>query len=511
MAESNSIKSSGIYVIRCIPSGRVYVGSAICIIERWYSHRKELKAMKHGNSMLQNAWQKYGPESFIFEVLEYCSLEQLLIREQHHMDVLRSYDRQHGFNLSPIAGSCLGVKHSEAARANMSAAHLGKKQSEELITKRAAANRGKKRSEETKAMMSAARLGNKHSEETKAKLRGKKHSAETLAKMAAANLGKKQTDETIAKRAAALRGQKRSEETRARMSAAQRGEKHSCWGKKQSEETKAKRAAALRGQKRSAEQCANLSKALRGIPKSQEHRERMSEIRKAQALLPGARAKASKAQTKISDEQFTQILTMLSEGKGGTETARASGVTPSQICDIRKGRKHQDRVRDCLDASPELAAAYNRHLEETSGGSVVRTRLSYARGQVTDDILLKILKMFIDGATCEAVSLDLDIPLSVIHTIKCRTAYKHRVARLLAEFPELERGLDKQGLSDEVLLRVVQMMAQGTAGIIIAKEIGMSPQTICYIKKSATYQKRIRRILETSPILSEAFSRLNLF
>jgi group I intron endonuclease len=61
----------GIYLIRCIPTGEIYVGSATCIAVRWNTHKFDLRGKKHHNAALQEAWDECGPEAFRVEVLEH--------------------------------------------------------------------------------------------------------------------------------------------------------------------------------------------------------------------------------------------------------------------------------------------------------------------------------------------------------------------------------------------------------------------------------------------------------
>ena len=51
-----------IYQIRCIPTGKVYVGQAQSerLQLRWDRHRSDLRKGKHHAVKLQRAWNKYG-------------------------------------------------------------------------------------------------------------------------------------------------------------------------------------------------------------------------------------------------------------------------------------------------------------------------------------------------------------------------------------------------------------------------------------------------------------------
>ncbi len=98
-------QASGVYQIRCIPTGKVYVGSAVNLRERWHHHKGSLRRGKHPNKYLQNAWNSYGEASFSFSILEYADRSDLLHAEQRWIDMTGCSDRAAGFNVSKIAGS----------------------------------------------------------------------------------------------------------------------------------------------------------------------------------------------------------------------------------------------------------------------------------------------------------------------------------------------------------------------------------------------------------------------
>jgi predicted GIY-YIG superfamily endonuclease len=39
--------ASGVYQIRCIPTGKVYVGSAVDLFKRWAQHHRTLRKGEH--------------------------------------------------------------------------------------------------------------------------------------------------------------------------------------------------------------------------------------------------------------------------------------------------------------------------------------------------------------------------------------------------------------------------------------------------------------------------------
>jgi hypothetical protein len=177
---------TGIYQIKNTITGKVYVGSAINIKNRFLDHKQLLKRQKHHSKKLQHSVNKYGIENFVFEIIEECEKDFLIEREQYYINTYESYEK--GYNATPTAGSKLGFKFSEESKKKMRQSQkglragekhplYGKRHSEETKRKISIKNSGKKASEETKRKMSKSRkgrtpamLGKKHSEETKRKI-----------------------------------------------------------------------------------------------------------------------------------------------------------------------------------------------------------------------------------------------------------------------------------------------------------------------------------------------------
>jgi len=76
----------GIYYIKHIESGRVYVGSSEDIDKRFKEHNLNLKANRHHCRYLQNCWNKYGVDAFLFSAVEEVTDGDLTVREQYHID-----------------------------------------------------------------------------------------------------------------------------------------------------------------------------------------------------------------------------------------------------------------------------------------------------------------------------------------------------------------------------------------------------------------------------------------
>ncbi|MDB2480281.1 GIY-YIG nuclease family protein [Porticoccaceae bacterium] len=113
MSESSSRNKCGIYKIHCVGNNRDYIGSAVKHLQRWNSHRSMLARGIHNNRHLQNAYKKYGKESFKYTLIEECSENQLVEREQYWID---SYDFAELMNSSPTASTSVGFLHSEETK-----------------------------------------------------------------------------------------------------------------------------------------------------------------------------------------------------------------------------------------------------------------------------------------------------------------------------------------------------------------------------------------------------------
>lgn len=189
--------NTGIYMIKNLINGKVYVGSAVNFITRFISHRSELNRNVHHSIKLQRAWNKYAADSFGFYAIQYCEKQDLIINEQYWIDFFDSFNN--GYNCRPKAENWLGKNHTKESKEKNRLAHLGKKQSKETIEKRANSNRGQKRNEETKKKMGLSKIGNTY-------FLGKKLTEEHRQKLIKSNTGKIMSDETKLKISASKKG-----------------------------------------------------------------------------------------------------------------------------------------------------------------------------------------------------------------------------------------------------------------------------------------------------------------
>ena len=105
-----------IYKIENRLNNRIYIGSAINFNNRKSKHLFKLRKGIHHSPILQNAWNKYGEDNFIFSIIENILVNNhLLVREQYYIDTLKPY-----YNCCKIAGNRLGLRHSKETRDKIS-------------------------------------------------------------------------------------------------------------------------------------------------------------------------------------------------------------------------------------------------------------------------------------------------------------------------------------------------------------------------------------------------------
>jgi group I intron endonuclease len=134
---------TAVYQIRNIINEETYIGSAAHSRQRFYTHKNLLSRNNHHCTKLQEAWNIYGKENFEFSILERCSVEDRVEREQYYMDLF----------LDTGKGNLL-YNTSHCARSGGNAL-LGKKKDPDAVRRSAEGNRGKKR---TKEQIEAKRL-----------------------------------------------------------------------------------------------------------------------------------------------------------------------------------------------------------------------------------------------------------------------------------------------------------------------------------------------------------------
>ena len=107
----------GVYAIRCLPTGQVYVGASENVRARFAGHFSLLRAGRHPNKLLQRAWTAHGESAFTFEVLQTVDAGGSLARvEAEWVHRLRAREPGSGFNLVRVPGESARIKGGPQAR-----------------------------------------------------------------------------------------------------------------------------------------------------------------------------------------------------------------------------------------------------------------------------------------------------------------------------------------------------------------------------------------------------------
>ncbi len=181
------MKVIGIYQIINVTNNKRYVGSSTDITgTRWSEHKGHLRNKIHSSAHLQNAWNKYGEEAFIFEIIEKCLFEELSTKEEYWIEKYQSWNRVYGYNIQREINGHKKVseetKHklSESLKGHTVSQETRDKQSKTRINlglAKGANNHfyGKHLTGETNGF-----YGKYHTEETKEKMRGSNNSQAKL-------------------------------------------------------------------------------------------------------------------------------------------------------------------------------------------------------------------------------------------------------------------------------------------------------------------------------------------
>jgi group I intron endonuclease len=110
----------GIYILKNINNGKVYVGQSIDIENRFNDHFKSLRNNNHTNKYLQAVYNKYGEDIFECGIIEVCDENELDDREIYWISYLNSNDNQYGYNLTIGGDGTRGYVYTEEVKKKMS-------------------------------------------------------------------------------------------------------------------------------------------------------------------------------------------------------------------------------------------------------------------------------------------------------------------------------------------------------------------------------------------------------
>jgi len=173
MQEQERVKeNSGIYKITNIVNNKVYIGSSSRLHQRFIKHKNDLDGGRHTNKHLQSSYDKYGRDSFVFEIIEICNKDIFLEREQFYCDLYKSNCKAKGYNKRLIVESNRGFsfKMPPSAKEELRRQGIERGRTDEFKKFMSNLHKGKEVSSETRKKMSESHKGNKMSNEAKLKL-----------------------------------------------------------------------------------------------------------------------------------------------------------------------------------------------------------------------------------------------------------------------------------------------------------------------------------------------------
>jgi len=101
-------KPSGIFQIKNISNGKLLLGSSLNLEGVLNSQKFQLSIGQHRNKELQKEWNEYGPEKFVFEILEVVQdkgdpgfnlNDELALLEQIWLEKLQPFGER-GYNIN---------------------------------------------------------------------------------------------------------------------------------------------------------------------------------------------------------------------------------------------------------------------------------------------------------------------------------------------------------------------------------------------------------------------------
>lgn len=109
--------NSGVYKITNIANGKYYIGSSKNFKKRQYEHFSKLKKNKHYNNHLQLSFNRYGRDSFIFEIIATCPPEKFYLMKLEQFFI--NNQKPH-YNKTEKAYTRTGLQNSEESKIKLS-------------------------------------------------------------------------------------------------------------------------------------------------------------------------------------------------------------------------------------------------------------------------------------------------------------------------------------------------------------------------------------------------------
>jgi len=107
-AYKERVKPAGVFMIKNIANGKVLLGSSLNLEGPLNKHKFTLKIGSHLNKALQKDWDDFGPDNFVFEILEEVKVQdspnfnlqdELTLLEQIWLEKLTPFGER-GYNVN---------------------------------------------------------------------------------------------------------------------------------------------------------------------------------------------------------------------------------------------------------------------------------------------------------------------------------------------------------------------------------------------------------------------------
>jgi len=107
-AYKERVKPAGVFMIKNIANGKVLLGSSLNLEGPLNKHKFTLKIGSHLNKALQKDWDEFGPDNFVFEILEEVKVQdnpnfnlqdELTLLEQIWLEKLTPFGER-GYNVN---------------------------------------------------------------------------------------------------------------------------------------------------------------------------------------------------------------------------------------------------------------------------------------------------------------------------------------------------------------------------------------------------------------------------
>lgn len=169
------MKTAGLYKITCTKNNHFYIGRTSNYVKRIGQHKIDLNGGRHKNQRMQHCYDKYGAESFVFELIMVANEETDLIAEEQRL-LDECIGQENCMNINRSAKVFCDVPFTEERRRKISEARkrtVGQKRTLEQRQNISNSLKGHMLSDETKRKISESHKGKKLAPDTIEKLKNR--------------------------------------------------------------------------------------------------------------------------------------------------------------------------------------------------------------------------------------------------------------------------------------------------------------------------------------------------